>query len=88
MGNKIDLEENRQVNFNELKEFGLKKDIEVIETSAKNSINIDESFQKIVDIILSKKSENEIFEQYGTNQNADINLNKGTLKKNEKCCFK
>ena len=88
VGNKIDLEENRQVNFNELKEFGLKKDIEVIETSAKNSINIDESFQKIVDIILSKKSENEIFEQYGTNQNADINLNKGTLNKNEKCCFK
>ena len=39
-GNKIDLSEKREVPFDELKDFGEKKKIEVIETSAKNRTNI------------------------------------------------
>ena len=88
VGNKIDLEDKREVQTKELIEFGLKKGIDVIEASAKNRVNIDEAFQKIVDIILSNKSDKDIIEEYGTKQVNDISLNKGDLKKKEICCFK
>ena len=74
-GNKIDLEQQRQVNFDELKEFGMKKKIDVIETSAKDRINIDESFKKLVDLILSHKNQDEIAKQFGVKDNNDIYLN-------------
>ena len=87
VGNKIDLEEKREVNTDELKEYGMKKKIDVIETSAKQRINIDEAFQKIVNLILSNKDEKKIVEEFGVKTNNDINLNKNVVKK-EGCCFK
>ena len=48
-GNKIDLKEKREVKFDELEEFGMKKKIEVMEISAKERIKIDDAFQKIID---------------------------------------
>ena len=87
VGNKIDLKEKREVNTDELTEYGMKKKIDTIETSAKERINIDEAFQKIIDLILSNKDENKIFEDFGVKTNNEINLNKNDVKK-EKCCFK
>ena len=90
-GNKIDLEEERQVTFNELVEFGLKKKMDVIETSAKSRINIDESFKKLVDLILNKKTEEEINKEFGVKapQRQNINLTKNNTKtKKKKCCGK
>ena len=89
-GNKIDLEQQRQVNFDELKEFGMKKKIDVIETSAKDRINIDESFKKLVDLILSHKNQDEIAKQFGVKDNNDINLTKSNTKKKKfnACCGK
>ena len=90
-GNKIDLEEERQVTFNELVEFGLKKKMDVIETSAKSRINIDESFKKLVDLILNKKTEEEINKEFGVKapQSQNINLTKNNTKtKKKKCCGK
>ena len=89
-GNKIDLEQQRQVNFDELKEFGMKKKIDVIETSAKDRINIDESFKKLVDLILSHKNQDEIAKQFGVKDNNDINLTKSKTKKKKfnACCGK
>ena len=87
VGNKIDLKEKREVNTDELTEYGMKKKIDTIETSAKERINIDEAFQKIIDLILSNKDENKILEHFGVKTNNEINLNKNDVKK-EKCCFK
>ena len=87
VGNKIDLKEKREVNTDELTEYGIKKKIDIIETSAKERINIDEAFQKIIDLILSNKDENKILEDFGVKTNNEINLNKNDVKK-EKCCFK
>lgn len=88
VGNKIDLNDKREVNLDELKEYGIKKKIDVIEASAKNKINVDETFQKIVDLILNNKKEEEILQKYGVKNTDDMNLSKNKYqKKNEgNCC--
>ena len=88
VGNKIDLAKKRKIEYDELKEFGKKKNIEVIETSAKERIRIDETFQKIVDLMLNNKNEIDIMKEYGVKNPDDIDLNKGTPQKKEKCCGK
>ena len=88
VGNKIDLKEKREVNFEELKEYGAKKKIDVIEASAKERTNIDEAFQKIVDLILSNKNEMEILGQFGVNNNTDVNLGKNKEPVKKDCCLK
>ena len=89
-GNKIDLKEKREVNFDELEEFGMKKKIEVMEISARERINIDEAFQKIINLILSNKTDKEITDEFGIkNNNNDINLDKNNTKKRKQgCCGK
>ena len=87
VGNKIDLEAKREVQTDELKEYGLKKKIDIIETSAKERINIDEAFQKIVDLILGNKDEKKILEEFGVKTNNEINLDKNGTKK-DGCCLK
>ena len=89
-GNKIDLKEKREVNFDELEEFGMKKKIEVMEISARERINIDEAFQKIINLILSNKTDKEIIDEFGIkNNNNDINLDKNNKKKRKQgCCGK
>ena len=46
IGNKQDLDELRCITFKEANEFALKNSSEYIETSAKNSDNIDDIFKK------------------------------------------
>ena len=87
VGNKIDLEAKREVQTDELKEYGLKKKIDIIETSAKERINIDEAFKKIVDLILGNKDEKKILEEFGVKTNNEINLDKNVTKK-DGCCLK
>ena len=89
-GNKIDLKEKREVNFDELEEFGMKKKIEVMEISAKENIKIDDAFQKIINLILKNKTDKEIIDEFGIkNNNNDINLDKNNTKKRKQgCCGK
>ena len=89
VGNKIDLKDQREVKFDELKELGLKKRIDVMEVSAKERINIDEAFQKIVDLILTNKNKMDIIGQFGISNTNDINLNKSkdNTKKKDSCCI-
>ena len=89
-GNKIDLKEKREINFDELEEFGMKKKIEVMEISAKERININDAFQKIINLILSNKTDKEIIDEFGNkNNNNDINLDKNNTKKRKQgCCGK
>lgn len=51
VGNKCDLEKDRRVDYNEAMEFCKKNRLNYIETSAKENINIDKIFNKVVDII-------------------------------------
>ena len=51
IGNKIDLEDKREVTFQAGEEFAKKNDLFFLETSAKNFINIKESFNKLTEEI-------------------------------------
>ena len=64
-GNKIDLENKRKVKFDEAKEYSIKKKIDYIETSAKTGINISQAFEKIVDLIIKNRSEDELVREFG-----------------------
>ena len=57
VGNKLDLEKNRQVNKGEAEEFAKNKNIPYIEVSAKENINIKETFMKITHDMLEKEQE-------------------------------
>ena len=64
IGNKCDLSK-RDINEEELKKFCDEKNIEYFEVSAKENINIKELFNKIVELLLKDKDDNEIIRQYG-----------------------
>ena len=64
LGNKIDLEDQRLIDNEELKELGDKYKMKVLEISAKNNINVNEGFDLIVDELLKGKSDNEILKMY------------------------
>ena len=90
-GNKIDLEKKREVKIDTLKEFGLKKKIDVFETSAKTGVKINEAFEKLVDLIIKSKSHDELIKEFGVKQSQNLNLTKSNKKKNQNsgnCCNK
>jgi len=49
------LEQKRQVSYNQAKEFSDKHGIKFIETSAKDTLNIDELFSSIAEKLLEKQ---------------------------------
>ena len=89
-GNKIDLEQQREVKKDTLKEFGLKKKMEVFEASAKDGTNVNKAFQKLVDLILKSRNDEELIRDFGVNQSQNMNLTRNN-KKNKggsNCCNK
>lgn len=56
VGNKCDLESQRQVTFEQGKEFADSLGVKFIETSAKNSINVEKAFFTLAEEIKSKVS--------------------------------
>ncbi len=69
VGNKIDLEANREVTFEEGKEFAEKNNLIFFETSAKTSVNIDATFTYLIDDINTKIEKGEL----------NISKNKGSI---------
>ena len=59
IGNKSDLEEIREVSEEMRKKLEKSQNVEIIETSAKNNINIDISFNKLIEKMLHLKESNE-----------------------------
>ena len=57
VGNKLDLSKNRQVNKVEAEEFAKNNKIPFLEVSAKENINIKETFMKITHDMLEKEKE-------------------------------
>jgi len=91
-GNKLDLEKNRDVSIDALKEYGLKKKIPVFETSAKTGANLNEVFKKLIDLILKDRSDEEIVTEFGVKQGQNLSLGKKKTQKEgggmANCCNK
>ena len=87
VGNKIDLQNKRQVKLNEVKDWADKKNLEVIEASAKTGANIDKAVMKLIELILQNKSKEEIMKQFGPEKKEGGQLNKDTKEnKSKKFC--
>ena len=67
-GNRVDLEEERKVETESLKRFGLKMKIPVFEISSKTGYNLDEAFNKLAELIMENKTDKELIESYGANK--------------------
>ena len=81
LGNKFDLQNKRQVNFQEAKEWADKKQIEIMEVSAKLGTNVNKAIMRLAEICLENKTNEEIMDNYGLNDNKKENAK---LKKNKK----
>lgn len=55
VGNKVDLEDQRKISFNEAKNLAESWGCEYIETSAKTNFNCKEAFQKVAALIIEKR---------------------------------
>ena len=87
IGNKNDLEERREVDFEEANKFAKEKNIPYIEVSAKTGNNIKKLFDEMIKGTLTKIITNEKKEN---NLSNSINLsfleNEETSSKNKMCC--
>jgi len=87
VGNKIDLEDQREIQRNEAENFAYNNNIKYIETSAINKLNVSEAFIMLLNEIYdkrSKKFEEEIKEE--EKKNINLVTNSFTKKGNE-CCL-
>ena len=88
-GNKIDLDNNREVKADEAKEFSIKKKMSYLETSAKSGKNINEAFDKLVDLIIKNRTEEELLREFSVKSKPrGETLSKKKAKEEEKkgCC--
>lgn len=92
VGNKCDLDHKRQVSFDNGKELADKYGIKFLETSAKETVNIDELFVSTTKIFMSRQVNTGTGiggKGMKTPGVAGINLNEENLnetKKNDSCC--
>ena len=88
IGNKIDLEEKRVIAKEDLEEIGNKFKMPVLEVSAKNGININESFDKLVDELFKNKSREDILQSYLRKNKSDLSVSTKNSIRNQKGCCK
>ena len=89
IGNKIDLEQKRDVTKQDLEEIGKKYNMPFLETSAKQSINVNEGFELLVNELLKGKNENQIIEMFSRKTRSDLSISSktnSTKKKKSGCC--
>ena len=79
IANKIDLENIREVNKEMIEKYANKEKMIYFETSAKTGVNVDESFNKLAELIISDMKEEEIKEKI---EKVGL-IKKG---KSKKCC--
>ena len=88
VGNKIDLEDKRQVTYEEGEDFANRNNMQFFETSALNGTNIDKLFNDTVESINRKIEENYYKDKdcgIEFNTQNKINLDKEPPKKKRKC---
>ena len=89
VGNKIDLENLRQVSKEACKKFCEEKNIQGIEVSAKNGNNVSEPFEILAKMIIGKKSKDELLQTYTVSakgRGLSITKKKKEKKEKKKCC--
>ncbi len=89
IGNKIDLEQKRDVSKQDLEEIGKKYNMPILETSAKQSINVNEGFELLVNELLKGKTENQIVEMFSRKTRSDLSISSktnSTKKQKSGCC--
>ena len=89
IGNKLDLEQKRDVSKEDLEEIGKKNQMPFLETSAKQNINVNEGFDLLVNELLKGKNDNQIVEMFSRKTRSDLSISsKSTAKKQKKggCC--
>ena len=90
VGNKVDMKDNIQVSQNDIDNLCKKKKIKYIEVSGKNNTNVSEAFETLVNLIIDKKSNEELIADYGiTDQTLSLSssaINNITGEKKKKCC--
>ena len=91
VGNKIDLEDKRQITYEEGEDYANQNNMQFFETSALNGSNIDKMFNDTVESII-RKIENNYYKDkdcgidFNTNSNnKKTELNKSAPKKKKKC---
>ena len=87
IGNKLDLENKREVKKDSAENFAKKNNLKYVETSAKDGTNIKESFDEIIELILGGKNEQDIVNEY-TQHDSSLSVNTDGDNKNKKkqCC--
>ena len=93
IGNKIDLEKERQVTKELLEQFCQGRDIQGFEISAKNDVNnieISKCFETLVQLIIEGKSKEQLLDRFSEDSRSRsksvISYNKHTKKRKKRCC--
>ena len=86
IGNKCDLEDKREISFNQGKEFADTYGLKFIETSAKKNLNVNEAFETLGRELMNASEDKKIVKQkqnkkISVAQAQDLNVNKKT-----RCC--
>ena len=81
VGNKIDVENIREVNSEKIEKYSKEEEMLYFETSAKTGKNVEESFNKLAELIVNNMTEDDIKER------TEKNVLKNNPKNNhKKCC--
>ena len=89
LGNKIDLEQKREVQKELAEELANKNEMPFLETSAKQNIKVNEGFDLMINELLKDKSENEIIERFSRKTRSDLSIStRKTVERTKKrgCC--
>ena len=86
IGNKCDLIHKKKVSEEEINKYCNENNIEWLEVSAKENINVKETFNKIVELIFKDKTDEDIKELYRSRLNNSSNLTYKIKKKKKKVC--
>ena len=86
-GNKIDLEENREVTEEKKKKLSKEFETDIIEISAKKGIKIEEPFDMLINKIFNNMNKEQIFRRYANSFSEGSSLSSLNIeKKKKKCC--
>ena len=90
IGNKIDLENERQITKESLNKFCQSRNIKGMEVSAKNDVNVSECFETLAKLIIEGKSKEQLIERYSEARRSRgksvISKSSHKSKNKKKCC--